>query len=66
MKNKTRVSFWATRGGDWIDKRMKKIHDDLLKVEDKISKLRDEIFNMGTEPEKVNFRMRSYQKKYKT
>ncbi len=56
MKNKTRVSFWATMRGDWLDKRMKEIYYKLLKLEDEVGKLRDIVFDMGTKPEVIDFR----------
>lgn len=61
---KTRVSFWATTGAEWINKDYQKIHDEILKIEDDLQKIRMKLFDLGNNPEIVDFRKGFHRRHY--
>lgn len=50
MKEKVKLSFWATRCfKKWKNKDMKKLYKNLLKLEDELTRIREKIFEDYTE-----------------
>jgi hypothetical protein len=49
-KQKTKVSFWATKNyKKWKKRDMKFLYQELLKIEDKLEKIREKLFEKYTE-----------------
>jgi hypothetical protein len=61
---RVKVSFWASKGSTWLDKRFEKLYNELLKISNDIDKLQDKIYELGTEPEVVHFRRFKKPKSY--